>query len=66
MKLDLRSDFFQTIRLIDVFLLAPVMVRAGIKSKNLSEFEKNFLVVSGIATAVFNGYNFIKINQEKK
>lgn len=64
MTLNLKSRFFQNIRLIDVFILAPIMIRAGMKVKNRSQFEKSFLVTAGIATLIFNGLNYITIARE--
>jgi len=57
---NLKNNFFQTIRLIDVFLLAPAMFIVADKS-NASKELKNFIKISAIATAIFNGYNFIDI-----
>lgn len=54
-----KSKLFQFVRLIDVFILAPVMINVALKAKGISKFEKNFLLISGIATAVFNGVNYL-------
>ena len=54
-----KAPIFQFIRLVDVFILAPVMVSVGMKADNISRFEKNFLIISGIATALFNGVNYL-------
>lgn len=50
----------QTIRLMDVFLLAPFMIWFGLKAKGISETAKYIMVLSGIATAIFNGVNYLE------
>jgi len=46
----------QTIRLIDVFLLGPLMVQSGMKqSKNLAG---KAMIVFGIATIIYNWQNY--------
>ena len=56
MKCD--SKLFQAVRLVDVFLLGPVMIRAGIKSPGLAG---GFLAIAGVATIIFNGLTFVAI-----
>lgn len=53
-------DSVQKIRLIDVFVLAPFMVYAGAIKSNLPVMARIGLVVSGVATFVYNGSNYIK------
>jgi hypothetical protein len=55
----------QVIRLIDVFLLAPVMIKAA-GSKGLKPLERNFLYAAGIGTALFNGINYLRHNEQMK
>lgn len=49
----------QNIRLIDVFVLAPIMVYAG-TFKQLPLWLRLSLIGMGISTAVYNGKNFLK------
>lgn len=51
----------QTIRLMDVFAIGPVMIYSGIKAKSLSDITKFFLIAFGSATIVFNYRNYKKI-----
>lgn len=54
----------QTIRLIDVFFIAPVCVYAGIKATTLPMWMRTSLVAIGIATAYYNGKNYLKNKTE--
>lgn len=56
----------QNIRLIDVFVLAPIMVYAG-TFKTLPLWVRISLIGMGVATAVYNGKNFLqnKANLQK-
>ena len=49
----------QNIRLIDVFVLAPIMVYAG-TFKTLPTWVRLSLIGMGVATAVYNGKNFLE------
>ena len=60
----LSSKRYQFVRLIDVFVLAPTMVYAS-TFKNLTDYIRIILLVSGIATLVFNGINYVDIKKEK-
>lgn len=53
---------YQFVRLIDVFVLAPVMIYAS-TNKSLPESVRTILFISGVATAVFNGINFWRIEK---
>ncbi|MDD3875390.1 MAG: hypothetical protein PHT69_02100 [Bacteroidales bacterium] len=57
----------QNIRLIDVFVLAPIMVYAG-TFKTLPLWVRISLIGMGVATAVYNGKNFLqnKANLQQK
>lgn len=50
----------QLVRLIDVFILGPLMVKA---SRHLSGPERQLLLVSGVLTIVFNGLNWLRIQR---
>ena len=60
----LSSQRYQFVRLIDVFVLAPTMVYAS-TFKSLPDYIRLILLVSGIATLVFNGINYMDIKKEK-
>ena len=60
----LSSQSYQFVRLIDVFVLAPTMVYAS-TFKSLPDYIRLILLVSGIATLVFNGINYVYIKKEK-
>lgn len=49
----------QTIRLIDVFLLGPAMVVAGMRLASSSPILGPFIVVSGVLTIGYNGRNYL-------
>ena len=51
----------QLIRVIDVVVIAPVCVYAGVKYYNLMpKWLSISLITIGVATAVYNGMNFYK------
>ena len=56
------NNLFQAVRLVDVFLLGPVMIRA---SRNLRGAAGTFLAIAGVATIVFNGLTFIEIARRR-
>jgi hypothetical protein len=58
------SDRYQMIRLVDVFVLAPAMVYAS-TFKQIPDYVRLILFVSGICTLVFNGNNYIDIEKNK-
>ena len=50
----------QTVRLIDVFVIAPICVYAGVKYFNtMPKWLSLSLIGIGVATAVYNGKNFL-------
>jgi len=49
----INKDFLQAVRLLDVFVIAPILIKNGIDTKN------NIITVIGIGTLIFNGINFI-------
>lgn len=49
----------QSIRLVDVFFIAPFLVYISTKNK-LTRLEKNTLLVLGVATLYYNGVNYLK------
>ena len=42
------------------------MILIGLKKEKLSDTEKFVLVMSGIGTLVYNGYNYLKQEQQSK
>lgn len=56
---------YQAVRLVDVFVLAPVMVYASM-NKSLPKGVRAILFVSGVATAVFNGRNYLRIKKAQR
>ena len=50
----------QTIRLVDVFLIAPFMLYIGYKAKGLKEWERVGMYILAGATFYYNGNNYIK------
>lgn len=49
----------QNIRLVDVFILAPIMIYAG-TFKALPMWVRVSLIGMGVATAVYNAKNFLE------
>ena len=47
----------QKIRMLDVLFIGPVMIYASQTAK-LNKFERNILLVLGIATIIYNGKNY--------
>lgn len=54
----------QNIRLIDVFVIAPICIYAGIY-KSSPNWIRYALIGIGLATAYYNGKNYIR-NSKKK
>lgn len=59
--MDCESGIFQAVRIIDVFVLGPAMIRAGSK---LGGAAGNFIALAGIATIIFNALTFLRITDE--
>ncbi|MBK7363004.1 MAG: hypothetical protein IPJ01_11970 [Micavibrio sp.] len=56
----------QAVRLVDVLVIAPIIVYAGVKYfKVMPKFLSLSLITIGVATAVYNGRNFM-INKNNK
>lgn len=49
----------QAIRIIDVFIIAPICVYAGIKAKGLPRLINLSLIFIGVATFYYNGKNYL-------
>lgn len=55
----------QGIRLLDVFAIGPAMIYAGARLKS-SPNMANLLVLAGIGTILYNGANYVRIEQLKR
>jgi len=54
----------QAVRLVDVFVIAPIIVYSGVKYfKVMPKFLSLSLITIGVATAVYNGRNFLINNK---
>ena len=62
--MDPTGTLFQVVRLVDVFLLGPAMIRCA-RGQPTTETERSFLLVSGFATIVFNGVVFLTLASRK-
>jgi hypothetical protein len=54
----------QAIRIIDVFVIAPICVYAGFKGKTLPKLIQLSLIIIGVSTFYYNGKNYLK-NKKK-
>ena len=55
----------QNVRLFDVWLLGPWLVYLALRpGRRLSDIERAALVAVGVGTVVFNGANYLKVEQE--
>ena len=50
----------KSVRLIDVFFIAPFLIYIATKANGISDFERTILYIIGIATLVYNGRNYIE------
>lgn len=55
------SQLFQVVRLVDVFILGPIMIQAG---RKIGGRTGNFLALAGIATILFNGLTLFDIGDK--
>lgn len=55
----------QNIRLVDVFVIAPICVYSGIKAKELPNWIRLSLVVIGLSTFYYNGKNYL-VNKQNE
>jgi hypothetical protein len=55
----------QAIRIVDVFVIAPICVYAGLKAKGIPKIINFSLVFIGLATFYYNGKNYL-INEKNK
>jgi hypothetical protein len=50
----------QAVRIIDIFVIAPICVYAGLKGKTLPKLIQLSLIIIGISTFYYNGKNYLK------
>jgi len=51
----------QTIRLLDVFLIGPVMIAGGLKIKSILGTT---LTIFGILTMIYNARNYMEVSND--
>jgi len=56
----------QTIRLIDVFVLGPGMIYYAMKWKGPPRAARLALALTGIATVIYNGKNYLREEEKKR
>ena len=58
------SERTQIIRMLDVMLLGPAMVYAGM-GKELPDGLKAMMLITGLGTILYNGYNWYEAEKRK-
>lgn len=56
----------QTIRLIDVLILGPAMIRSGWLNREKSFLLGNGMMFAGAATIVYNWQNYIRTKEAEQ
>ncbi len=56
----------QTIRLLDVFVIGPVMVWGGLKLQQRHPLGGGSLALFGVSTVLYNAANYLTIQSERK
>lgn len=56
----------QPIRLLDVFLVGPLMIHGGRKVARFEPVAGNVLTLLGVLTIWYNGRNYLRIEEERK
>lgn len=54
----------QSIRLIDVFLIGPLLIAAGLSEKQEPILNKSLIAI-GILTILYNAKNYLSYEKEK-
>jgi len=54
----------QAVRLVDVFLLGPLMILRGARARTATPLD-TMLVLTGILTIIYNGGNYLAENQRR-
>lgn len=55
----------QTVRLIDVFVIAPILIYAG-GQKSINESLRHAILTIGIATLFYNSHNYLKVKENAR
>lgn len=55
----------QTIRLIDVFVIAPILVYASTQDR-IGKPTRYAILAIGIATLIYNGHNYLKVQKDER
>lgn len=55
----------QTVRLFDVFVIAPILIYAG-GQKSINEPLRYAILTIGIATLFYNGHNYLKVKENAR
>ncbi len=63
---ELQGAFFQSARMVDVFLLGPFMVWYGLETSNMPDWARGVMVVSGLMTMGFNSRNWLLVEEAKR
>jgi len=50
----------QTVRLLDVFVIGPLLLVASARAVSLSRPERIALALTGVATIWYNGRNYLR------
>ena len=58
-----RSPAYQGVRMIDVFLLGPLMIWFANASKSMPNWSRAALAVSGVATILFNARGHMAVER---
>jgi hypothetical protein len=53
----------QTVRLIDIFVIAPFLAYVAFKGNGLEQYERLGLYILAVATLVYNADNYLKTKQ---
>lgn len=56
----------QNIRLIDVLVIGPVLIYAGVKNSNLHPILRASLAIIGVCTIYYNGKNYLINNKNNR
>lgn len=51
----------QQVRLVDVFVLGPFMMWAGLQSRALPDWARAGLLIGGAATVLYNARNYLEV-----
>ena len=54
----------QTVRILDVFVLAPAIYWAGSVARKKSPGMGTLVMAIGVLTAIYNGANYLRIEKE--